>query len=95
MSVSTKTERGVTALRRAKASSQLDHMMQHQLVGHSKMTRGSLHIDDLETVIRIWLGTVDEFVAVKASEITRVQQFYPVGSFALIESKGLASRTRG
>jgi hypothetical protein len=40
-------------------------------------------------------GTVDEFVAVEASEITRLQQPPIRGKLAIVESKGLPRRISG
>jgi hypothetical protein len=55
----------------------------------------SLQVNQFQASIGRLLNTVDEFVAVKASKINRLQQRSIISGFRIAESKGLPRRSSG
>jgi hypothetical protein len=70
----------------------IDHVVQHQVVCPECRQADRWGVNELGTPSRLRFGTVDEFVAVKASDINRVQQPSTTHHFCVIESKGLPRR---
>jgi len=63
------------------------HLVRLQVVGPKTFGVESFQINRLQTSNEIPFGTVDEFVAAKASEINRLQHVSTSGVFALLNLK--------